>query len=262
MPPELGEPAVEVPPTLMEALLTELDDRLPVVIASAVLLALTSFLRVRYRNEEFVSKFKVPAGLLVLTLVIEGAALLAASFWPEAVGELNLARSFTLTLATILLVAIAVFDSFLARVREVEVATILRDTAILTVFAVAVFVILGRHGTDVTSLVATSAVLTAVIGFALQDLLTNIIAGLALQAERPFKRGDWIGFGEQQGVVLELNWRSTKIKTLHNDIVVIPNSVLTKSELINYTAPSPVHRRRFVVGLRYEVPPNVAKASI
>jgi small-conductance mechanosensitive channel len=127
---------------------------------------------------------------------------------------------------------------------------------------VAVFTVLSQVGLNVTSLVTTSAVLTAVIGFALQDLLSSVMSGIALQLEQPFAVGDWVKFDEQEGRILETNWRSTKIETLPRDIVVIPNNVITRSPLINFTAPDPIHRRKIKIGLSYDAPPNRVKKAL
>lgn len=100
------------------------------------------------------------------------------------------------------------------------------------------------------------------VGFALQDLLSSLMSGLALQVEQPFRIGDWVRFGEQRGRVLEMNWRATKLLTFHHDIIVIPNNLVTREPLINVSSPSPKHRRRIDVGLRYGYPPNQVKESI
>jgi CRP-like cAMP-binding protein len=132
----------------------------------------------------------------------------------------------------------------------------------LVLYIVLIVIIIGQHGVDVTSIITTSAVLTAVIGFALQDLLSNIISGLAIEIERPFKVGDYVKFNDQEGRVMEINWRSTKVLTLHHDIVIIPNNVATKSPIINFSAPTNIHRRNLKIGLRYEAAPNRVRESL
>src|SRR6266550_5318719 len=84
---------------------------------------------------------------------------------------------------------------------------------------------------DVTGIVATSAVLTAVIGLSFQDTLVNVMGGMALQTEGAIRVGDWIRVDSQEGVVKEIQWRHTSIETRNWDTIVIPNSLLMKSQV-------------------------------
>lgn len=246
----------------VEQILTEIEPILPGLITAAIFLVVLVALRLIYRGEKLAEKLRFPSALFLLYLAMVVPVVLTRAYWPATAGVLGVIALFILALAVILAASFGIFDLFLGRYRNVQVAAILRDILVLVVFVITIFVVLGNRGVDLTSILTTSAVLTAIVGFALQDLLSNIISGLALQIERPFKEGDSVRFGEQEGVVLEINWRSTKIKTLHNDIVVIPNNVITRSEVINFTSPSRIHRRRFTIGLRYEVPPNRVRASL
>src|SRR2546423_206283 len=81
-------------------------------------------------------------------------------------------------------------------------------------------------------IVATSAVITAVVGFSLQDTLGNVMGGMALQMERSITVGDWIRVDQQEGRVVEIRWRQTSIETRNWDTVVIPNSVLMKGQVL------------------------------
>jgi small-conductance mechanosensitive channel len=91
-----------------------------------------------------------------------------------------------------------------------------------------------RAGFSVAGLITTSAVLTAVIGFSLQDTLGNVMGGLALQMDNSVRVGDWISLGPGQvgGRVTEIRWRYTAIETRAWETVIIPNGVLMKSQVI------------------------------
>ena len=106
---------------------------------------------------------------------------------------------------------------------------ILLDVLFGLAYVVALLVLLGHHGVNLSGIVATSAVLTAVLGFSLQDTLGNVMGGVSLQAERSIAVGDWIRVGEMEGVVRETRWRQTSIETRDWDTVIIPNSTLMKS---------------------------------
>jgi small-conductance mechanosensitive channel/CRP-like cAMP-binding protein len=234
----------------------------PGLVTAGVFIISLVGLRLLLRHERARDKLRLPARLLVFYVALAVVVVLARLYWPAGYGVLSAVALLVLGLAVILAVSFGLFDLFLGRYRRVEVPRILRDVVIGVVYVVTVFVVLGRHGFDLSSILTTSAVLTAVIGFSLQDLLGSIASGLALQIERPFAVGDWVQFNDQEGRVLEMNWRSTKILTRHHDVVVIPNNVITRQPVINFTSPDPVHRQRLEISLRYDTPPNVAKQAI
>jgi small-conductance mechanosensitive channel len=101
-----------------------------------------------------------------------------------------------------------------------------------------------------------------VIGLALQDTLGNFFAGLAIQTEKPFRVGDWVTIGGEDGIVSEITWRATKMRTKAGNFVVVPNSTLAKDTIVNYCQPTRSLRLQVEVGASYEVPPNVVKAVI
>jgi small-conductance mechanosensitive channel/CRP-like cAMP-binding protein len=91
----------------------------------------------------------------------------------------------------------------------------------------------GRwQGVSISSLVTTSALLTAVIAFSLQDTLGNIMGGLALQMERTINVGDWVRIDQNEGRVKEIRWRHTAIETRNWDTIIYPNSVLMKGHVM------------------------------
>lgn len=91
------------------------------------------------------------------------------------------------------------------------------------------FIELQHAGLDPSSLIATSAVITAVLAFALQDTLGNILGGIALQLDHSFAIGDWIELDAINGRVVEIHWRYTAVETRDWETVIIPNSVLMKN---------------------------------
>ncbi len=104
-------------------------------------------------------------------------------------------------------------------------------------------------GLDVTSVLATSAVVSLVLGLALQATLGNLFTGLSLELERPIAVGDYIQKGSVEGEVIALKWRSVFIRTAHNTRIVLPNSGLTTDsvEVIRRSEPSR-HMVMFSVG--------------
>ncbi len=95
----------------------------------------------------------------------------------------------------------------------------------------------------VSSFFATSGILAIVLGLALQNTLGDVLAGLAINIERPFGAGDWITMADQiSGQVMQVNWRATRLKTWSHDMVIIPNSVVSKAMVKNHSRPKGPHR--------------------
>jgi len=111
-------------------------------------------------------------------------------------------------------------------------------------------------------LLTTSAVSAVVIGFALQDTLGNAFAGLAIQSERPFHVGHWIRVGDFEGRVAEVTWRATKLRTKAGNFVVVPNNIVSKEAITNYSEPTTMCRVEVEVGASYLASPNTVKSAI
>ena len=123
------------------------------------------------------------------------------------------------------------FDVLLPRVRLIA-PRILRDLATGLAYVIAIFAIATKLGFNLSGIIATSAVVTAVIGFSLQDTLGNIMGGLALQLDNSVSVGDWIKVGDVAGRVTEIRWRYTAVETRNWETVVFPNSMLMKGQVV------------------------------
>ena len=100
----------------------------------------------------------------------------------------------------------------------------------------------------VSAVLATSGVLAIVLGLALQSTLGDVFSGLAINVDRPFGAGDWITLAAgPEGQVLEINWRSTRLRTWQNDVVNIPNSVVAKAIVVNHTRRQGEHWGTFTI---------------
>ncbi len=115
---------------------------------------------------------------------------------------------------------------------------------------------------DVTTLLGTSAVLSLVLGFALQDTLSNLFSGLSLQFERPFEPGDYIKVGSHEGRVAQVSWRSMRIETLRGEFITLPNSLVAKEAVTNFTRGGRPVAVDLTLGLSFEAPPTLAKREI
>ncbi|HEY3152936.1 MAG TPA: mechanosensitive ion channel domain-containing protein [Candidatus Binatia bacterium] len=107
-------------------------------------------------------------------------------------------------------------------------------------------------GIDLTGLAVIVGFLSVGIGFGLQNITSNFVAGLILLLERPIKVGDRIMVGNQEGDVVEINMRSTTIRTLNNIAVIVPNSEFVSSKLENWSYGDETVRVDVNVGVSYE----------
>jgi len=110
---------------------------------------------------------------------------------------------------------------------------------ILIVVYIAVVLALLREflGFNIGPLLAGSAILTAVLGLALQGVLGNIFSGMSLHYTRSFSRGDWVKVGETEGQVVDTNWRETRLRDRASNIVVIPNTIVASQTITNFSLP-------------------------
>lgn len=130
---------------------------------------------------------------------------------------------------------------------------------IIALFAIVAFV----FEQPVTGLLATSGVVAVVLGFALQNTLSDVFSGIALNMEHPYRQGDWIrldnGF---EGEVVEVNWRATHLRSREDSEIIQPNSGMATARLINFHYPDRSYAFNIQVRLDYRVQPSRAKAVL
>lgn len=107
-----------------------------------------------------------------------------------------------------------------------------------------------------SALFAASAVGTVILGFALQETLSNFFAGMALVNERAYTEGDWVVLGDVEGQVVAISRRATHVRTRSGDVVTVSNRAVAGATLRNLSRPTPLHSESFIVGAPYETPPN------
>jgi len=106
---------------------------------------------------------------------------------------------------------------------------------ILAIFGIVAYV----FGEKVTGLLATSSVAAMIIGLGVQMNLSNIFSGIALNLERPFRPDDWVRIGDSdEGKVLDVSWRATRIQTRDTAIIHIPNGLVSESIIKNFSFPN------------------------
>jgi small-conductance mechanosensitive channel len=170
-----------------------------------------------------------------------------------------LAIGIAAALLLIRLLDYLVFD-LASRLRgRVTAPALLRQILGLLLFGVCLVILFqATLKVSLTALLATSAVITAVIGLALQDTLQNLFSGLALHIEKTVQVGDMIRVTDAFGTVEELSWRSIKLRTLDGNILLVPNSLASRERLSVFRRPGRPVARVISVGLEYDTPPATA----
>ncbi len=108
----------------------------------------------------------------------------------------------------------------------------------------------------VPGLIAGIGGLGLAVGLALRPVISNLTAGLTIQLSKPLKLGDWLFIDNRLAEVMELNWRTTRLRTIDHTYIEIPNVDLVNVHLQNYSYPTPHHAMRVIVPVEYEAPPN------
>jgi small-conductance mechanosensitive channel/CRP-like cAMP-binding protein len=185
--------------------------------------------------------------LIILHVIATTIAAAQATFGYESVIAETIGFAFQL-LSVVTMITTVIFRALLPKVGW-ALPRILID--LLTAFGVlVVFIAVGkRAGFSVAGLITTSAVLTAVIGFSLQDTLGNVMGGLSVQLDKSLKVGDWVKLSTgQTGRVAEIRWRYTAIETRDWDTVIIPNGMLVKSQvtILGRRQGAPLQSRRHI----------------
>ena len=120
------------------------------------------------------------------------------------------------------------------------------------VAVVAVILVLDHFGQNVSSLLAVLSVGSLAIGLAAQDTISNMISGFVIMMDRPFRIGDRVKIPSgEEGDVFEIGLRSTKILDFDNNLVIVPNSELLKTRIVNYSFPGPAVRVVVEVNVAY-----------
>jgi small-conductance mechanosensitive channel len=207
----------------------------------------------------------IPIGLVILYLITRILASIARDLkWAaEWAPWIQVASVVILSWAVARLTFFLFIELPLRLRKKKELPSITRDLILLTSYAILLVIVLRlKSNINLTGILTTSAVLTVVVGFAAQTTLSSLISGLMLQIERPFAIGDWIKLGDQQGRVVGITWKSTRLLTRDKILVYIPNAEITNKSFMNYSKPDRMLVARIRIGVEYDTPPNIVREVI
>ena len=216
-------------------------------ILAALRLVLPAIERGRIRAGSFF------AGTYLVSLLAIGLWAPEGSLTPHHHYWLRVLSMLLFSFAVVIASGLVLFDLVLAKR---ELPRILRDLIHGVAYLITAAVVLTRSDVDVTKVFTASVLTTAVIGLALQETLGNIMAGLALQLERDFEVGDWIRLDEKlSGRIREVRWRATTLVTKNGDLMLVPNAVVARAVLTNFSRPTTAHRQWIYFRAHFRYPP-------
>src|SRR6266481_3579700 len=182
--------------------------------------------------------------------------------WRHHVGAAAILLSTALVVA---LINRYVWDLYFEQKRQTLIPHFLREVVGGIVFLIVLLFVLsyGYHAeAQLKGLLAGSGVIAIIVGFAGQNLFAGIIGGISIQINKPYKVGDWLQVGERFAEVMEINWRSTRLRTNDAIYLDIPNNEMVGHTIVNLHYPTEVHAMRIRVGVEYKNRPNRMKDAL
>lgn len=128
-------------------------------------------------------------------------------------------------------------------------------------FVLSVILIISETGYDITGMITSLGLAGLTVSLAAKDSASNFFGGLVIIADKPFTVGDWIQTPEMEGVVTDVTLRTTRIRTFKDAEVVIPNSILANTSIVNWSRMSK-RRVHFTLGVTYDTPQEKLHAAV
>ena len=139
---------------------------------------------------------------------------------------------------------------------------LLQITRAVLVLGVGFLVLKFKLDYDIGPLLASTALITAVVGFALQGVLGNLLAGISLHVVRTLEPGAWVSIDDLEGRIVKTNWRETRIRTRGGHLYILPNAKVADAKIHHMQEPTPLRRNTVVVGASYSDAPDDVIAAL
>lgn len=240
-----------------------------VLVSTCLLLVIKSFILTRLVRITDHTSFRIDSLLVSAARFPLTVAILVGNLWLldfllqlYEISSGTLSGRVELVAQLLLIVAILIFidralEGFMLLKAE-NSDTLRSSLGILTgvargiIVGLGVLMILGTLGISITPIVASLGITSLAVALALQPTLENFFSGVQLVADKPIRVGDFIELDSgEQGFVEKIGWRSTWIRMLPNNTVIMPNSLLSQSKIINYFYPSKELSVPVEVGVHY-----------
>ena len=190
---------------------------------------------------------------------------ISAAFFGFEFGNVKISLSSILIAFVVLFIGIIITNllqrwldvRLLSKTRlDVGVRNSLRTGLIYSGYLLSLIIAISYGGVDFTDIAIVAGALSVGIGFGLQSIINNFVSGLILLAERPFKAGDWIVVGNEEGYVKQIKVRSTEVMTFNRATLTVPNSELITKTVKNWTHKGTLGRVIVDIGVSYDADPE------
>ncbi len=157
------------------------------------------------------------------------------------------------------------WDWYFETRKKTPIPHFLRELMAGIIFLIVLLLVLSfgyQAENQLKGVLAGSGIIVIILGIAGQNLFGGIIAGVSLQINRPYKVGDWLKVAETYGEVMEINWRSTRLRTNDSIYLDIPNNEMVARTITNLSYPTRTHFMRLQINAEYSAPPNRVKEAL
>ena len=233
-----------------------------VVIKAAVLARLEKLISKTpfYLDTLAIQSLKRPLDIVILALVLVVVHNFFEVYFPDLnrLGSvITYGTKFLLILALILFTerfAVGAIQHYAGRSETLRnSSSMAAGAARVLIIVLGALIVLGTLGVSITPIIASLGITSLAVALALQPTLENFFSGLQILADKPIRVGDFIELDSgEQGFVEKIGWRSTWIKMLANNTVIMPNSILAQSKIINYFYPAKELSVPVEVGVHYD----------
>lgn len=226
-----------------------------------VLLKLTKYTKTNF-DDEFLLIIKSP---ILATVMIAGFLHFHSLISFHYADYASIVRNFFVTvlviswMMAIIRLSIHINENLIHKLFDIaglqkDILPLINIFLKILIFVIGFFFILSIWQIDLTPVLASAGIISAAVAIAAKDTIGNFFAGVAVFVDKPYKIGDWINLdNSERGEVIEIGMRSTRVKTMDNILITIPNSIIANSKIINESAP--------ILNFRFKIPISVAYDS-
>lgn len=216
--------------------------------------------------QAIIKRLRIPGQIFVIILT----GLYLWTWIPDAFPKilklrfyLNIALAIDLCVIVNETLFVVAFEYYLTKVKEFKVSKLIKDLTRFVTYAILIMTVMSTaFHINLSSLLVGSTVISVVIGLALQETMGNFVAGMLLDFAKPYKAGDFIEVDGLSGTVVNLNWRSTILRMATGELNIVPNAMVAKSTVKNFSVPSGRQARNITVGVSYEHSPDLVRRVI
>jgi small-conductance mechanosensitive channel len=176
---------------------------------------------------------------------------------------LELGLLFFILVLVVKIIIFLIFDFLMGKKQKIKYPRLIKDLLVIILYIIGILLIAKYQlNIKLTVVLASSAILTVVVGFALQDILGDLFSGIALNLEESLNIGDWVKIGDHEGKLEQFRWRAIRIRTTDNILVLIPNRIAAKEAVNRFGSHREPFALRLDIGVSYNNTPDFVIATI